>query len=993
MSTFGIYNINKDGYNKLKIDSKVVTKVSEGADYKFGVQDNTEAMLLDSKPIVNGETQFGSYDKNGTICINGVSMTNETNISTNGETYSKLSKQKVPAGYKRFDPKYDYTIKKLDLVENEETEATFTKILCPMVTLRPYKSRIKRGERLAVYYFVDTFYMDSIHKDEFNDTFTIIVENSDGEIVHKQTRYAGEGVAVIGPFNTPGENWFGIRAIDQDGCSSPAVFGDFLVEEEKEVVEYQVTQQDLLDYGVTVGHLQEQYDSLTKNKPIGDVRAQSAYILQEQKQLDIKAYRNKLGLTKLFSYKKYQGYNYVKLPENSYIEISLQRNLYLGEDRADYEDPFGVIEPSTTRYFKIKTHESGGKYYCDEVIELTWDEFDYDCWKGLWKDLYPKSYNYYKTHNREVQYPILNSSSYITQYPNRDIIKSRSDIPATKRVISNGSSGIPQVGKVVPEPSKINNKPNPFNPENGRIGDYNYFVNNRFGNTGLVTVNLPNEFTLDMNGSKFKAYDSTSACNEGGDIIYLINNFDTHIINGSLEGTFGSFSFHQGSVASIYGVPFEMAGGILGPGLASFSLAGCKYCSLEDLDIGYILGYEGNVGSLNVEILTADTSRQVMGIRTNDYYPDEPKTVGANSTLVGNINGKTKINFSNYSNRYINLNGEITDIETPSNIPVYDTFYMGVSDLFNVIPYKDRNVSEIYASVHHGASHVMFIAVYDASGKFIKLIKTHKWFPLRLPKNAVKARAIVYGKPGAFNTSDFNKGGCWPHEADSSGINTDIQFTGRAFCLNCDFTRIHWHDTRTTAIHPDTVEGITYDNCTWQNISVCKWFEDAKYCAYFVTDAFGDFEEGNECINRVTVSNCEVLETDPRYSRRSTIGFRRPNTFNFINNKNMGLKTSHLAVMRGIVKGNHLEYLGGGSRKDYENPHMVIKDNVIDSMHPDGIYWIKQYNKADNNIALYVFNKIQVNNIYTITDSVFKTPLMYTPFNLHRIQNGNQIID
>ena len=179
MSTFGIYNINKDGYNKLKIDSKVVTKVSEGADYKFGVQDNTEAMLLDSKPIVNGETRFGSYDKNGTICINGVSMTNETNISTNGETYSKLSKQEVPAGYKRFDPKYDYTIRKLDLVENEETEATFTKILCPMVTLRPYKSRIKCGERLAVYYFVDTFYMDSIHKDEFNDTFTIIVENSD----------------------------------------------------------------------------------------------------------------------------------------------------------------------------------------------------------------------------------------------------------------------------------------------------------------------------------------------------------------------------------------------------------------------------------------------------------------------------------------------------------------------------------------------------------------------------------------------------------------------------------------------------------------------------------------------------------------------------------------------------------------------------------------------------------------------------------------------
>lgn len=91
-----------------------------------------------------------------------------------------------------------------------------------------------------------------------------------------------------------------------------------------------------------------------------------------------------MGLTKLFFDKKAEGYNCVRLPENAYYEINYQRNIYLGEDRADSNNPKGTVRTSTARYYKVTFKEVDGATYYDTVDEITWEEFDYMCWTHLW---------------------------------------------------------------------------------------------------------------------------------------------------------------------------------------------------------------------------------------------------------------------------------------------------------------------------------------------------------------------------------------------------------------------------------------------------------------------------------------------------------------------------------------------------------------------------------------------------------------------------------
>lgn len=152
-----------------------------------------------------------------------------------------------------------------------------------MVTLRPSTTRIQPGEHIVLNYFVDTFYMDSVRRNKYDDSFTIIVENSSGEVIYKRTRYAGEGSVVLGPFNVERQDWVSIRAIDQDGCSSPTIFADFLVKADVPLNVFEITDDNKAElyeeYGITEGHLQDQYTALTYGKTIEYIRENTADIL------------------------------------------------------------------------------------------------------------------------------------------------------------------------------------------------------------------------------------------------------------------------------------------------------------------------------------------------------------------------------------------------------------------------------------------------------------------------------------------------------------------------------------------------------------------------------------------------------------------------------------------------------------------------------------------------------------------------------------------
>lgn len=345
-----------------------------------------------------------------------------------------------------------------------------------MVTLRPSTTRIQPGEHIVLNYFVDTFYMDSVRRNKYDDSFTIIVENSSGEVIYKRTRYAGEGSVVLGPFTIERQDWVSIRAIDQDGCSSPTVFADFLVKANVPLNVFEITDDNKAEiyeeYGITEGHLQDQYTALTYGKTIEYIQENTADILAQQEAINTAAFRNKMGLTKLFFDKKAEGYNCVRLPENAYYEINYQRNIYLGEGRADSNNPMGTVRTSTARYYKVTFKEVDGATYYDTVDEITWEEFDYMCWTHLWNQntAYPElAAQYIQDYN-------VNGYTGVIRYPNT--IKENL---TSERVLKTGAD-VPAANKEIPVAGTADGQERTFikvdGDFRGKIDGYYYVVNN-----------------------------------------------------------------------------------------------------------------------------------------------------------------------------------------------------------------------------------------------------------------------------------------------------------------------------------------------------------------------------------------------------------------------------------------------------------------------------------------------------------------------------------
>ena len=987
MAVFGLYNVDKDGYNVIKCDSKTVSKTSRSVDTKLGVRNNSDKILCDNTVIVNGDSKVGSTTKKDTPHLNGVNVLKKFNIHTTRENYDKLNKGDVPPGYKRFDTTQLYSIETPKLEENIETNATFTKMMCPMVTLRPHTTRIKQGQCVTLGYYVDTFYMDGYKQDDYNDTFTVIIESSNGDVLYKTTRYAGESSVVIGPFNTLGEDWFSIRAIDQDGCSSPWVFASFLVEEDKTPNIFILNDANKAEiynrYFITEEHLQEQYTALTYGLDIDTIKANTETILAQQKALDIKAYRNKLGLTKLcldlksgaFDGTQYDG---LQLPANSYYEVSYQVNLYLSafynlqpleENVAMYHNPGGKVEPSTGKFYKVLINDNN---VYTEVNQITWEEFDWTCWYNLWNanGPYPNAFTYYKSnyeregYNGKIRYPRFE----------KEVVTGFDSLQSTlgnKYKVLHVSSNIPKVGETIPEN---------FDLTKGHINGYYYIVSNEYGNTGLYTVTLPDSFTLDMNGSTFKSYDSTSCINYGGDIIYLIGNFNTHVKNGKLISSYNTFNFHQGCILS-NGDPFYISGGggSICPGLGTVTFASCKYCSLDNIECAQGIGYEGNFGSPDSGKKDGSPSASANYLYTEFRNLDyEQPTLEEYTNLrykyvIPYGSGLIKFSSSLY-NKYIDLSGNVQPISEPV---MAISNYIEEDKLFYI---RNKSCISPYSLAYHGASHVLFVAMYSGD-TFVKLVKTHKWFNIKIPNNVTKIRFVVYGRPGNFTS------GCWP-----TGGNNDIQLRCVEACSNCECNDVFWHDTRTTALHPSFTRGLAFNRCRWDN-AANPHRSDENLNIYGVTRKFGDFEEGNWNISDVTLRECSLTNpaTDIIGAAAVVIGFNPSGLFNMINCYGIGLESIYYRNQRGIVKNCYLPYAGDGCVKDCENPQKIFKNNIVGEFTPS--YSTAYSYSKESNSYLYMFNKFVVKKRYTMKDCTILSPTKYFSLYARRTKNGKIITD
>lgn len=222
----------------------------------------------------------------------------------------------------------------------------------------------------------------------------------------------------------------------------------------------------------------------------------------------------------------------------------------------------------------------------------------------------------------------------------------------------------------------------------------------------LEPIYIPTQFTLDMNGATFKQ--NQFASNKAL-MIELNNTFDSHIINGIIEGDYYSHDYVNSPNNS------EWVNGI--------SIGGeSKYSSFENLIVKDITGYGGTNG-------IADSRDKKLG-----YTYIYPKGIG-NSFTLGDINRNT---------------GEIinSDNRTTSNfIDISGYSDIGYLSISRYLGYQGNPCSTWNLIAHF----------YDENKNFIKSVDGYQYRRIGIPKNAkfMKVTILSTDKPTDLSVQLF----------------------------------------------------------------------------------------------------------------------------------------------------------------------------------------------------------------------------------------------
>ena len=277
------------------------------------------------------------------------------------------------------------------------------------------------------------------------------------------------------------------------------------------------------------------------------------------------------------------------------------------------------------------------------------------------------------------------------------------------------------------------------------------------GNSRDRAVVIPSNFTLDMNGSKIKHVFTTKG---SGSLIVKIemDSIDSHIINGYIEGDYDEHD------VTVVGDEAAAGSGIEGEGFNCISMGGA-FCSLENVDIGWVTGYCACTG-------------------TNSRYITDAKNV------------------SLFKQCYIDSNGnEISS----------DVFY--TSDFYNIANIKS-NCKFITAcnylgyGGYVGSSEIGYIHFYDSNKVYLKSTKFRQYSLIPILENSAYVKVTLYSTSTPSSTTFRVEG---KNYIDMSNYKL----------LNVDF-----HDTRTCALATGVYDFQLVKNCTFDRCG--QWLEQGR---------------------------------------------------------------------------------------------------------------------------------------------------------------------
>lgn len=256
---------------------------------------------------------------------------------------------------------------------------------------------------------------------------------------------------------------------------------------------------------------------------------------------------------------------------------------------------------------------------------------------------------------------------------------------------------------------------------------------------------FPSDFTIDLNGSTIKVLACTDL--SGGQVALMKNCKNTHIINGNIYGNADVFDADATKANTNYNIPGEW--------LSVIDMQSCSYCSYEDINVKYPVGYNLDFG------MASDKG-------VSDGY----------------------LTFED--NTYIDTNGEAKT--TTKSIATSDFKEMVKTkqyDLFKVARYLGY-------SGFSGNNPVIYVHFYDDKKTYIKTVKSRQYLDI---KNVTNAKYI---RVTAFGTAESLKNQLVLHGLGS---------TYNCYVKNCSFS-----NSRTCLFHPTVCNNIAIENCTFENV-------------------------------------------------------------------------------------------------------------------------------------------------------------------------------
>lgn len=963
---------NSDGTLTLYYNGKAVHSFS-GLSEKTGLYVNGSKLVFDGHGIGETEETNAVLARGADLYLNEVNLTESGQcINITLSDYNTLKSGGYVAGYECYDSNNIYNIvddvSEADTITYTESNGTVTfsvdettmtvdkhpdtiyndaansldtnevddentmfsrdangKLVCPFVNVKWFNPIVKPGHSIKLTYYVDNRSMTSINNKTLQGTFTTIVRVNDEAVASgssdttKRTTYSGEFTIETPVFTLPSgvtelETRFSIECVDDNGVGSVVQWFDVLVRDSVIRNYYDMTEQDLADYGITTGECAQIY-----------------------------AYKNKAALTRFFAEVKDGGYNGVNLlPDRLfYLDYHMNVNYTIfkvaitnagvvtveaghyyqpGATRVyreftaadvtgDADSSIAAVQSQsrgTTKYYYYQDTENiqfgSVKYYKVVIKNLTLTNEDeksppdneysatvFSCTEGNF-------YNEIKA-IKEAEYSNMKTKRFCTK--KYTLVSSVPSVGATVTFKGyNAAQFTKSIGYVPPTGEGTSNIL--YYVVNTCEGSHNY--NHRAFDDDFLK--LPDSFTVNLNGSTIKAYPFNDI--QGGWLLYMYKNFDTHIIGrdpndpdakrGKILGPYNGFDF----VATCINLGLWNNAG---ESIFLERMHGCRYCSFEDLDMGETVGYGG----------CAEAADNTVNSGTYVF-----STSSTNNTMTVYDGNQADSNNDKYirQNSYIDLSdGSVVNTsedESPVNMVVSGFLPCTVSSdhTRNLITFGSMYGYKGYP--HTGVEKICFAVFYDSSKAFIGYTKTRMYYPVQLPDNVAYVRFCGYGE--AYNSTTDK----------IYGFSAMFGMLRPVLSLNCSWVNCDRSNTRSTGLSIFEARHLLVKDCSFSNIAVEPYVADG---GWGVINPYAiSFEDGWQYANDIHFLNCTMGQTvgsKLRFCFCQHLSVIGTTGFSF---QNEG------GVEDGFIEDNVLNRVSVVLNRSCAHPHNIFRRNRINSL-------------------------------------------------------------